>query len=578
MSASTCYNFMDGHAEGDLHSGQNHRAVRQRPLSPAFVDPFTTSSASLNQASSLTPVSSTSSTSGSDSAVSSFINGETNSLLSQQEFPGQIKEPTPAPRRQSTIAMSSSNAINSSPQLCHSYTLHSLEPKPFKPFKTNSEYLEAMKEDLAEWLNRLYSDLELTTENFFSQLETGAIICRHANNVTKMGRNLLVEQQAGQLSISVDLNTCSSGTCSRSSDSSASGSFINQHYGGLSSQRSSTNNVSSEHNFASGSISKRTLDYSPNATNYIDSSLPNSSTAMGSTDSSLSEDLARGYADSMATIMTDNDKEQIDRVLAGSERKILRQQPTSMASNSSICSFVGSNSSFKSYPINDPQQGQLQHRANSINWFKIKTISYKKDAVPGTFFARDNICQFILWCRSLNIIDCLLFETDDLVDRKNEKSFILCLLEVARIGFKVGMPTPLIIQLEQEIDREIENEAILLRELEKKQNKVNNNPSGFDKIDDHDNDDCNCDESACSTGNRADKKINGESSENCQSGCRDYDHEAKSNMDTVEEQNGEEVKEEEEEEEDFGPKPQVITNDLLSLHERVSSVILCCDI
>lgn len=47
-----------------------------------------------------------------------------------------------------------------------------------------------------------------------------------------------------------------------------------------------------------------------------------------------------------------------------------------------------------------------------------------------SFFARDNVHNFIQWCRLLGIYECLLFETDDLVLRKNEKSFILCLLEV----------------------------------------------------------------------------------------------------------------------------------------------------
>lgn len=39
--------------------------------------------------------------------------------------------------------------------------------------------------------------------------------------------------------------------------------------------------------------------------------------------------------------------------------------------------------------------------------------------------------------------------------RKNEKHVILCLLEVARRGAKLGMPAPMLVQLEREIDREI---------------------------------------------------------------------------------------------------------------------------
>lgn len=60
-------------------------------------------------------------------------------------------------------------------------------------------------------------------------------------------------------------------------------------------------------------------------------------------------------------------------------------------------------------------------------------VRYLAAAKPGTFFARDNVSNFIAWCRKdLGVIECLLFETEDLIARKNEKHVILCLLEVAR--------------------------------------------------------------------------------------------------------------------------------------------------
>ncbi|XP_033102213.1 GAS2-like protein 2 isoform X2 [Anneissia japonica] len=87
-------------------------------------------------------------------------------------------------------------------------------------------------------------------------------------------------------------------------------------------------------------------------------------------------------------------------------------------------------------------------------------VKYRGNAQPGTFVARDNISNFIYWCRhSLGVHDVLLFETDDLVMRKNIRSFILCLLEVARKGARFGMLVPMLIQLEQEIDREIASEV-----------------------------------------------------------------------------------------------------------------------
>ena len=57
-----------------------------------------------------------------------------------------------------------------------------LERKSVQPYKTQDEYLYAMKEDLAEWLNALYN-INVTEENFFEELETGVLICRHANLV-----------------------------------------------------------------------------------------------------------------------------------------------------------------------------------------------------------------------------------------------------------------------------------------------------------------------------------------------------------------------------------------------------------
>ncbi|GBM93883.1 GAS2-like protein pickled eggs [Araneus ventricosus] len=63
-----------------------------------------------------------------------------------------------------------------------------LEPRPFRPFKSSEEYLYAMKEDLAEWLNGLYEGLDLDADNFLEEMETGVILCQHANNVVRKAR------------------------------------------------------------------------------------------------------------------------------------------------------------------------------------------------------------------------------------------------------------------------------------------------------------------------------------------------------------------------------------------------------
>ncbi|XP_064022827.1 GAS2-like protein 2A [Pogoniulus pusillus] len=80
-------------------------------------------------------------------------------------------------------------------------------------------------------------------------------------------------------------------------------------------------------------------------------------------------------------------------------------------------------------------------------------------AQPGTFQARDNISNFIQWCRKeMDIQDVLMFETEDLVLRKNEKNFVLCLLELARRAARFGMRAPTLVQMEEEIEEEMRQE------------------------------------------------------------------------------------------------------------------------
>lgn len=58
--------------------------------------------------------------------------------------------------------------------------------KSIQPYSTRNEYIYAMKEDLADWFNSMYSTT-LTAENFTDQLKNGVLICRHANCVMKEG-------------------------------------------------------------------------------------------------------------------------------------------------------------------------------------------------------------------------------------------------------------------------------------------------------------------------------------------------------------------------------------------------------
>ena len=70
--------------------------------------------------------------------------------------------------------------------------------------------------------------------------------------------------------------------------------------------------------------------------------------------------------------------------------------------------------------------------------------------------AQDKVASFIGWCLAeLGVPEVLMFETENLVLCKNEKSMVLCLLEVARCGARLGLLAPRLVQLEQEIEQEL---------------------------------------------------------------------------------------------------------------------------
>lgn len=110
------------------------------------------------------------------------------------------------------------------------------------------------------------------------------------------------------------------------------------------------------------------------------------------------------------------------------------------------------------------QDFQLEYpeAAQSMKLPRKDVVFQSRNVVPGSFVARDNVSNFIAWCRQeLWIKDVLMFETNDLVERCNEKNFVLCLLEVARRGSKFGMLAPMLIQLEEEIEEEIRDQESL---------------------------------------------------------------------------------------------------------------------
>ncbi|GAB1606816.1 hypothetical protein Ahia01_000964200 [Argonauta hians] len=81
-------------------------------------------------------------------------------------------------------------------------------------------------------------------------------------------------------------------------------------------------------------------------------------------------------------------------------------------------------------------------------------FKYRENAKSGTWFARDNCANFLQWCRDFGLNEGCMFESEDLVCHRQETPVVVCLLELARVGFRFGMESPSIIKIEKEIELE----------------------------------------------------------------------------------------------------------------------------
>uniref|UniRef100_A0A3B5M839 Uncharacterized protein n=1 Tax=Xiphophorus couchianus TaxID=32473 RepID=A0A3B5M839_9TELE len=107
--------------------------------------------------------------------------------------------------------------------------------------------------------------------------------------------------------------------------------------------------------------------------------------------------------------------------------------------------------------------GALQTKVAQTCPTALPKVACKRDASPGSFFARDNTANFLAWCRHVGVDDTYLFESEGLGKHQNASNQTTKLISFGtfRQTFRYGVEPPVLVKLEKEIELE---ETLLMTE------------------------------------------------------------------------------------------------------------------